>query len=97
MKKKSNIDINEEVKVSSKSSFRAICKQIIVFPFVLLIKIYQVCISPFTPASCRFSPTCSSYSLQAFKKYGPIKGAWLSFKRIIRCHPWGGSGYDPVP
>ena len=67
-------------------------------PFILLIKFYQVCISPLkrTP-TCRFTPTCSQYALEAFRKYGPAKGFWLSFKRIIRCHPWGGSGYDPVP
>jgi len=97
MEKKSNISGQSEMQTSSKGGAKAIFKQVIVFPFVLLIKIYQVCISPFTPSSCRFTPTCSSYSLQAFKKYGPLKGAWLSFKRIIRCHPWGGSGYDPVP
>ena len=66
-------------------------------PFILLIKFYQYGISPLKPPSCRFTPTCSSYSLQAVKEYGPIKGVGLSFKRIIRCHPWGGSGYDPVP
>ncbi|MCW8809750.1 MAG: membrane protein insertion efficiency factor YidD [Ignavibacteriaceae bacterium] len=63
----------------------------------MLIKIYQVLISPLFPPSCRFIPTCSQYSLEALKKYGILKGSWLSFKRIIRCHPWGGSGYDPVP
>lgn len=73
-------------------------KKILTAPFILLIKFYQVCISPLkrTP-TCRFTPTCSQYALEAFRKYGPIKGFWLSFKRIIRCHPWGGSGYDPVP
>ena len=73
-------------------------KKILTAPFILLIKFYQVCISPLkrTP-TCRFTPTCSQYALEAFRKYGPVKGFWLSFKRIIRCHPWGGSGYDPVP
>ncbi|MFA7116221.1 MAG: membrane protein insertion efficiency factor YidD [Bacteroidales bacterium] len=85
------------VKVSKSYSIKSIIKKILIFPFVLLIKIYKYCISPYTMRSCRFTPTCSTYSLQAFKKYGPIKGFWLSFKRIIRCHPWGGSGYDPVP
>ncbi len=47
--------------------------------------------------SCRFTPTCSAYGIEAFRKHGPIKGGWLTFKRIIRCNPWGGSGYDPVP
>jgi hypothetical protein len=71
--------------------------QILAIPFIMLIKIYQVLISPLFPPSCRFIPTCSQYSLEALKKYGILKGSWLSFKRIIRCHPWGGSGYDPVP
>ena len=67
------------------------------FPFILLIRFYQVCISPFTMSSCRFTPTCSQYAFEAFRKYGPVKGFILSFKRIIRCRPGGGSGYDPVP
>ncbi|ANQ49784.2 membrane protein insertion efficiency factor YidD [Flammeovirga yaeyamensis] len=64
---------------------------------VLLVRGYQVLISPYTPSSCRYSPTCSEYTVQALKKYGPIKGGKLAFKRIKSCHPWGGSGYDPVP
>lgn len=66
-------------------------------PFIALIRCYQYCISPLKPQTCRYSPTCSSYSLEAVKKYGPVKGLWLAIKRISRCHPWGGSGYDPVP
>ena len=62
-----------------------------------LIAFYRHCISPFTPAACRYTPTCSQYALEAIKKYGPFKGGWLAFKRILRCNPWGGSGYDPVP
>lgn len=72
-------------------------KRILIFPFVILIRFYQICISPFTPASCRFSPTCSHYALEALKKHGLIKGGWLGIKRIASCHPWGKSGYDPVP
>jgi hypothetical protein len=72
-------------------------KKIITYPFILLIRFYQVAISPYTPATCRFSPTCSSYSLEALKVYGLLKGGWLSIKRICKCHPWGSSGYDPVP
>ena len=68
-----------------------------VFPLVVLVKFYQNCISPFTPPSCRDTPTCSEYALQALRKYGPFKGGWLALKRILRCHPWGGHGYDPVP
>ncbi len=65
--------------------------------FVALIRLYQTCISPFTPPACRFTPTCSQYALEAIRKYGPFKGLWLAIKRLLRCHPWGGSGYDPVP
>ena len=64
---------------------------------ILLIKIYQKVISPWTPASCRYNPTCSSYSIDAFQKHGLWKGFVLTIKRIGSCHPWGGSGYDPVP
>ena len=67
------------------------------WPFIMLIRFYQVCISPLKPASCRFTPTCSQYGLQAFCKHGPIKGFILTAWRILRCNPWGGSGYDPVP
>ena len=79
------------------AGFRQTVKKVLNFPFIALIRFYQVCISPLTPAACRFTPTCSQYALEAFRKYGPLKGFWLSFKRLIRCHPWGGSGYDPVP
>lgn len=65
--------------------------------FLLLVRIYQYCISPWFPAACRFTPTCSQYALEAIRKYGPFKGGWLTVKRLSRCHPWGGSGYDPVP
>ncbi len=62
-----------------------------------LIWFYRHCISPLTPAACRYTPTCSQYAMEAIKKYGPFKGGWLALKRILRCNPWGGSGYDPVP
>ena len=71
--------------------------KLLAVPFILLIKIYQLLISPLFPSSCRYTPTCSHYTLEALKKYGLIKGSWLGVKRISRCHPWGGSGYDPVP
>ncbi len=64
---------------------------------LLPIKFYRTCISPFTPPSCRFTPTCSQYAMEAIIKHGPVKGGWLAVKRICRCNPWGGSGYDPVP
>ena len=70
---------------------------LITFPFILLIKIYQLFISPIFPSSCRYTPTCSHYTMEALKKYGLFKGGWLGVKRISRCHSWGGSGYDPVP
>jgi len=62
-----------------------------------LVIFYQKAISPMLPSSCRYTPTCSSYSLDALKKHGPFKGLYLSVKRIFSCNPWGGSGYDPVP
>lgn len=58
---------------------------------------YRRCISPMKPPTCRFTPTCSEYAIQALRKHGPFRGAWLAVRRILRCHPWGGSGYDPVP
>ncbi|MDE6534083.1 MAG: membrane protein insertion efficiency factor YidD [Muribaculaceae bacterium] len=64
---------------------------------VALIRFYQGAISPMTPAACRFQPTCSQYAVEAIQKHGPLKGLLLAVKRISRCHPWGGSGYDPVP
>jgi len=70
---------------------------LISYPFILLIKIYQYIISPAIGPKCRFTPTCSQYSIEALKKHGLIKGAWLSVKRISKCRPGGGHGYDPVP
>lgn len=67
------------------------------YPFILLVKFYRKVISPLTPATCRYSPTCSQYSLTALQKYGVLKGGWMSLKRIFSCNPWGGSGFDPVP
>lgn len=61
------------------------------------IRFYQRYISPLTPPSCRFTPTCSAYALEALCKHGPWKGTWLAVRRLLRCHPWGGHGYDPVP
>jgi len=64
---------------------------------VLLVRFYQLAISPYTPSSCRYEPSCSQYTIEALKKRGVIVGLWLSLKRIFSCHPWGGSGFDPVP
>ena len=65
--------------------------------FLLPVYFYRYSISPLLPSSCRYTPTCSQYTIEAVKKHGIIKGGWLSIKRIGSCHPWGGSGYDPVP
>ncbi|HBJ76421.1 MAG TPA: membrane protein insertion efficiency factor YidD [Porphyromonadaceae bacterium] len=72
-------------------------KKVLILPFIFLIRLYQVCISPLFPPACRYTPTCSQYAMEALKKYGLFKGMMLSIKRILKCHPWGGSGYDPVP
>lgn len=70
---------------------------LLAYPFILLVRFYQTAISPFTPATCRYSPSCSSYTIEALQKHGVFRGGWLALKRIFSCHPWGGSGYDPVP
>lgn len=70
--------------------------QILSYPFIFLIKIYQKIISPWLGGSCRYSPTCSQYGVEALQKHGLIKGGWLTIKRIARCNPWGGHGHDPV-
>lgn len=62
-----------------------------------LVKLYQGIVSPYLPNVCRYTPTCSQYMIEAIRKFGPLRGTWLGLKRIGRCHPWGGSGYDPVP
>lgn len=64
---------------------------------LLPVYFYRCCISPLIPPSCRYTPTCSEYAIQALRKHGPLRGMWLALRRILRCHPWGGSGYDPVP
>ena len=64
---------------------------------ILLIKIYQWTLSPLIGRNCRYTPTCSNYGIEAIRKYGAIKGGWLTIKRVASCNPWGGSGYDPVP
>lgn len=76
--------------------FADFLKKASVWPFILLIRFYRTCISPLKPPTCRFSPTCSQYALEAFRRHGPFKGLYLTVKRLLRCHPWGGHGYDPV-
>ena len=64
---------------------------------ILPIQFYRKFISPLTPPSCRYTPTCSEYAVEALRRYGPFKGGWLALRRLLSCHPWGGHGYDPVP
>ncbi|EAT09596.1 MULTISPECIES: membrane protein insertion efficiency factor YidD [Sphingomonadaceae] len=64
---------------------------------ILIARFWQLGPSRILPPTCRYAPSCSEYAIQAVRKYGAIKGSWLGFKRLMRCHPWGGSGYDPVP
>ena len=71
--------------------------KLINYILILLIKAYQVTLSPLIGPNCRYHPTCSQYMIESIKKYGPFKGVWFGIKRISRCHPWGGSGHDPVP
>jgi putative membrane protein insertion efficiency factor len=72
-------------------------KKLLAKPFIWVIRLYQLVLSPILPNACRFSPTCSQYGIEAFKKHGAFKGLILTVKRIGRCHPWGGHGHDPVP
>lgn len=72
-------------------------KKILIFPFLVIVRFYQLIISPLTPASCRFEPTCSTYMIQALKEHGLFYGGFLGLKRIVSCNPWGKTGYDPVP
>lgn len=71
-------------------------KKVISFILLCPIYIYRLLISPLFPPTCRFTPTCSQYAIDAIKKKGPLQGLYLAVRRILRCHPWGGSGYDPV-
>ena len=71
--------------------------KIFIFPFIVIIKFYQTLISPLLGSNCRFQPTCSEYCMDSLKTWGLLKGLYLSVKRIMKCHPWGGKGYDPVP
>ena len=62
-----------------------------------LVRFYQLAISPWMPAACRYTPTCSAYAIDALHEHGALRGTWLAARRVGRCHPWGGFGYDPVP
>ena len=85
-------------------SLRPLVKKLTAIPTAALnmlligmVKFYRGAISPMYPPACRFTPTCSQYALEALRRHGPLRGSWLALRRILRCHPWGGSGYDPVP
>ncbi|QLC21718.1 membrane protein insertion efficiency factor YidD [Parasphingopyxis sp. CP4] len=65
--------------------------------FIGLARLWQMGPSAILPPTCRFQPSCSSYAITAWSRYGAFKGSWLALRRILRCHPWGGSGHDPVP
>ncbi|MFM7222678.1 MAG: membrane protein insertion efficiency factor YidD [Bacteroidota bacterium] len=71
-------------------------RRLLISPFILLIQLYRMVISPWIGPKCRYTPTCSQYAMDALHKYGIVKGLWKALKRISRCHPWGGSGYDPA-
>ena len=72
-------------------------KRVLTYPFILLIRFYQRAISPHLGSNCRYTPTCSAYTIEALREHGLFRGSWLALRRILRCNPWGGSGYDPVP
>ena len=72
-------------------------RRLVIWLLLLPIYFYKGAISPLTPPSCRFAPSCSTYAIEAIRRHGPLRGLYLAIRRILRCHPWGGSGYDPVP
>jgi putative membrane protein insertion efficiency factor len=76
---------------------RGLGRRLAALPFLALIRLYQWFLSPFLGNACRFTPSCSHYGYEAIAAHGPLLGSWLALKRIARCHPWGGSGHDPVP
>lgn len=82
------------------NAIRKMCREVLRFIgwlLILPIRFYQKYLSPLKPPTCRFTPTCSQYAVEAIRKHGPFKGLALAVWRILRCNPWGGSGYDPVP
>ncbi len=72
-------------------------QRLVVALLILPIRFYQKFISPLTPPSCRYTPTCSQFAIEALRKHGIFRGSYLALRRILSCHPWGGHGYDPVP
>lgn len=67
------------------------------YPLILLVRLYQGMLSPLLPGACRYTPSCSEYGLQALRRHGAFRGGWLTLRRFLSCHPWGGHGHDPVP
>jgi len=72
-------------------------KELLAKPLIWLVRGYQLAISPMLPPSCRFYPSCSDYAIEALQRHGPVKGLWLSLRRVSRCNPWHPGGHDPVP
>lgn len=79
------------------SDDRSLASRLLTLPLFLVIRIYQLLLAPLLPPVCRFEPSCSRYSIDALRLHGPLRGGWLALRRIARCNPWGGSGFDPVP
>lgn len=71
--------------------------KLLAWPLIALVRLYQYHLSPLLPGACRYSPTCSEYGLLALRRHGAFRGGWLTLKRVLSCHPWGGHGHDPVP
>lgn len=72
-------------------------KKAVIMALIGFVRLYQILLSPLLGPNCRYAPTCSAYTIQALQRFGPLQGSWIAVKRIARCHPFGGSGYDPVP
>lgn len=68
-----------------------------IMPFIIVLRAYQAVLAPLMSGHCRFIPTCSNYAIEAYKRHGVVRGTWLTARRLMRCQPWGGSGFDPVP
>ena len=71
--------------------------KLLAWPLIALVRLYQYLLSPLLPGACRYSPPCSEYGLLALRRHGAFRGGWLTLKRVLSCHPWGGHGHDPVP
>ena len=82
---------------SSIAPWRQVLRKVLTAPFIFPIWFYRKFVGPYVPKTCRFEPSCSTYALEALRKWGPFKGLYLTVRRLLRCNPWGGSGYDPVP